>query len=81
MALWEKAPAAARQGLDFRKAPASHAGYLAEVSNELFRNLGLFTIIVLIGLQFLPEVRSAYTQTLPQMSSDEIKPVTIAAIN
>ncbi|MGR3649634.1 MAG: hypothetical protein ACU0BJ_14535 [Shimia sp.] len=81
MALREKAPAAARQGLDFRKAQASHAGYLAEVSNELFRNLGLFTIFVLIGLLFLPEVRSANTQTLPQMPSGEGKPVTIAAIN
>lgn len=54
MTTWGQARAVQRHGLDFRKSAEVPDGYFVKMLREVARNLGLFAVMVVVGLMLLP---------------------------
>ncbi|TCK99001.1 hypothetical protein BXY66_4066 [Shimia isoporae] len=81
MALWGKAPATGRQGLDFRNHRDEPKGYFADVPKEIARNLALLTLLAGLGISYLNTETSTRTQALAAPSQVSTAPVTLASAN
>ncbi|WP_270730952.1 hypothetical protein [Shimia sp. Alg240-R146] len=79
MALWGKALAVQRKGLDFRKSTEVPEGYLVKIGREVVRNLGLFAALVVLGLMVLPPAEHLRADEavdgMPQVVSIVVQPL------
>lgn len=85
MKTWRQARAVQRIGLDFRKTAKEPDGYFVKMGREVTRNLGLFAVIVVLGLMLLPPADGSHASDvdggMPKAISIKVAPLDFASAN